>query len=344
MPDKTKKTISATQVAALFDASPYVTRWMLYHHFKDDLAIDPDENSRMKLGRLVQRALLEQAADDLVFAVERNDDDNYVRNGLVGCTRDADVICPDRGPGTLELKVVWDYATWMTTWGGGVPPRHIELQTQVQMMVGDGKTPFDWGVIAVCICGEMKYFHREPMKELWDDIAVRAEVFFADVAVSLEPDAFGIPEEDALIARLYPSADPEKEQDIDDVDLGEAARMYAWANAERLSADKTQKSNKVKLLDATEDFGVTHLPGADVYVKKSQGKASVVTLPAALKIRLDALGQEIAAAGGDASDIEEALAWEQVTRKASVRTTIDVKINAATDPDNVGGSSNIMAG
>ena len=33
MPDQTLKTISASEAAALFNASPYVTRWMLYQRF-----------------------------------------------------------------------------------------------------------------------------------------------------------------------------------------------------------------------------------------------------------------------------------------------------------------------
>jgi hypothetical protein len=33
MPDRERLTVSATEASALFDASPYVTRWMLYRRF-----------------------------------------------------------------------------------------------------------------------------------------------------------------------------------------------------------------------------------------------------------------------------------------------------------------------
>ncbi len=331
MPDPNRETISATQVAALFDASPYVTRWMLYQHFKDGLDIEPDESSRMKLGKRVQLALLDQAADDLAFAVTKNESDLYVRSvkSKIGCTRDAEVLCPDRGIGALELKTVWDYTQWMTAWGGGVVPRHIELQLQVQMMVGDGTKPFGWGVIGACVCGEMKYWERAPMAKLWKDIEERVVKFFRDIDDGNEPEPFGDPAEDPLMALLYPSADPEKEQDLDNIELGETARMYAWAKAEATSHKKIESALRPKLLEAAKDNGVTKLPGAVLYVKKSDSEASVVTLPQEHKRTLmSVLGRDHLELL-DKADIEglaNILNWNHETRKAGVRTTVKVEV------------------
>ena len=328
MPDPNRETISATQVAALFDASPYVTRWMLYQHFANGLDIDPDESSRMKLGKRVQLALLDQAADDLAFAVTKNESDLYVRSvkNKIGCTRDAEVLCPDRGIGALELKTVWDYSVWMTAWGGGIVPRHIELQLQVQMMVGDGSTPFGWGVIGACVCGEMKYWERAPMVKLWKDIEERVVKFFRDIDDGNEPEPFGDPAEDPLMALLYPSADPEKEQDLDDIELGETARMYAWAKAEATGHKKVESALRPKLLEAAKDNGVTKLPGAVLYVKKSESEASVVTLP---KKTIQKINQWLNHGGLTETEVKllKGLAtWNHETRKAGVRTTVKVEV------------------
>ena len=104
-----------------------------------------------------------QAAEDLKLEVRPNADDTYHRRGLLGCTRDATIICPDRGPGALETKCIFDYRTWMADWGGGafVPKPH-EIQLQQQLLVGDGDdgfaaegSPYDWGVIAAWVAGAM---------------------------------------------------------------------------------------------------------------------------------------------------------------------------------------------
>jgi hypothetical protein len=42
VPDRTLKTISATEAPALFNASPYVTRWMLWQRFANGMDIDSE--------------------------------------------------------------------------------------------------------------------------------------------------------------------------------------------------------------------------------------------------------------------------------------------------------------
>lgn len=204
MPDPTKQTLSATQTPALFGASPYLTRWMLARHFIHGDTIDSPEHNRMDWGKKLQPLLLAQAAEDLHLEVRPNHADDYVRRGRLGCTRDAEIICPDRGPGALETKVVFDFRVWMQDWAGGkAPPKHIEIQTQQQCLVGDGETPYQWGVIAVWIAGEMKYFERKPIPELWAEIEREAARFFEDVAAGREGEPFGDPVEMPLLTKLF---------------------------------------------------------------------------------------------------------------------------------------------
>lgn len=339
MPDPTGKTLSATQISALFNASPYVTRWMLYQHFKNGIDIDPDENSRMKLGRRVQTALIDQAADDLALEVKQNDDDSYVRSlkQRIGCTRDAEIHCPDRGVGALELKTVWDYAQWMTAWGGGTVPRHIEIQLQVQMMVGDGKKPYGWGVIGACVCGEMKYWDRAPMARLWKQIEERVVEFFHDLDDGNVPEPFGDPAEDPLMAVLYPAVEKKKEQDLsggtdEHWQLGEAARMYAWAKGEAASHKKIEASLRPKLLEAAKDCGTTHLPGATLYVSKSESAPSVVSLTSDLKFGImGILGNREGAPlrNSERQLLQKVLNWSQETKAGGIRTTVKVEVQDA---------------
>lgn len=273
MPDITRKTLSATETPALFGASPYTTRWMLLRRFIHGDQIDDPADNRMNWGQRMQPLLLAQAAEDLHLEVRPNATDEYVRRGLLGCTRDAEVICPDRGPGALETKCVFDYRTWMETWDGGKTlPRHIEIQTQQQMLVGDGVTPFGWGVIAVWVCGEISYFERKPIPELWTAIEVEAFKFFDDVEAKLEGEPFGDPVEVPLLSRLFK---PQPGKTIDftahpkAAALAEQVRMMQYHATERSGHEKGEKVIKA-LLKAlmTDAEEATFLHGIKVRAKK----------------------------------------------------------------------------
>lgn len=291
MPDITRRTISATEAPALWNVSPYLTRWMLYKRFHDGMNVDSAPDERMSWGTKMEPLLQQQAAADLKMEVipNRNPDGTatYVRRGLLGCTRDAIVICPDRGPGTLETKCVFDYRTWMDKWqGGDAPPRHYEIQTQVQMMVGD-EQPYRWGVIAAWVAGEMHYFERAPIPELWSSLESEADTFMIEVAAGFEPDPFGHPVEIPALGLIERTA--QKMLVLPDIELGRLAQAYAEAGDIVSAGNKRRDEIKAKLLAAAGDAEVLKLPGATVTVKQ-QTRAAYEVKPstfAVVKVRVD---------------------------------------------------------
>lgn len=250
MPDPTKQTLSATQTPALFGASPYLTRWMLLRHFIHGDPIDSPEHNRMDWGKRMQPLLLAQAAEDLHVEVHPNAGDTYVRRGLLGCTRDADIYCPDRGHGVLETKVVFDYAVWMRDWNGGkAPPKHVEIQTQQQMMVGDGDggETYTWGVIGVWVCGEMKYFERKPLDELWHAINDEALKFFDDVRLRREGEPFGEAVEHPLLNRVFiPTVGSvvDLTEHPKAAEFASKAQLLNYHREQRAAHDKSEKALK----------------------------------------------------------------------------------------------------
>lgn len=264
MPDPTRQTISATQAPGLWNVSPYVTRWMLWQHFANGVDIDSPADARMAWGTKLQPLILQQAAEDLRLEVIPNDADAYHRRGQLGCTRDADIICPDRGPGALETKCVFDYRTWMADWQGGAP-RHYELQLQQQMFVGDERGSFQWGVIAAWVAGEVHYFQREPIVELWEKLEAEAAAFFQSVADKAEPDPFGAPIEVEWLTKLLPTTRGKV------IDLsGEAsvrhycdiAEAYVQAKGHENAGKKIAEPLRAKLLALAGDAEEVWLPGA----------------------------------------------------------------------------------
>ena len=283
MPDPLKQTLSATQTPALFGVSPYLTRWMLLRHFIHGDPIDSLEHNRMSWGRLLQPLVLAQAAIDLHLEVRPNASDTYVRRGLLGCTRDAEIICPDRGPGALETKCVFDYGVWMREWDGGKrPPRQNEIQLQQQMLVGNGESPYDWGVLGVWVCGEMHYFERKPIHDLWFAIGDKAREFFADVAAKREGEPFGEVVEWPLLQTLFParkgtSVDLSTREDA--AQLAEAATMMAWHQRERLAHEKGEKALKAKLKAVAGDAEEAILPNGIKVRQKFVSRAGYTVKP-----------------------------------------------------------------
>lgn len=261
MPDPKKQTLSATESAGLFGVSPYVTRWMLYKKFADNIDIEKPQDERMSWGKKLQPLLLAQISEEQKLEVVPNDKDHYIRSGMLGCTRDAEIIAPDLGPGALEAKCVFDYGVWMRDWNGGkAVPKHYEIQNQQQMLVGDGKKSFKWGMIAVWVCGEVKYFRREPIPALWEKLNAEAGLFFADVADKNEPKPFGDPPEVEWLNKLI-ETDPLKILDrTEDFDLLNLAGMMADAADKESFNRKVKNEARRKLLIAAGDAGKILLP------------------------------------------------------------------------------------
>lgn len=288
MPDPLKQTISATQSPALFNVSPYITRWMLYRHFANGLPLDDEADARMTWGKKLQPLIIAQAAEDLKLEVRPNDGDLYHRRGLLGCTRDATIICPDRGPGALETKCVFDYRTWMADWAGGkFVPKHYEIQLQQQMLVGEGGDEFaadgsayQWGVLAAWVAGEVKYFERAPIDKLWHALNDEARDFFKDLAAKREPAPFGDPVELPWLTELFP-VELGKEIDCsDDKKLLTAAIDYGYAKGQETAFGRTAESLKAKLLAAAGDAETILLADGYRYRVRPHGKGKRITVHA----------------------------------------------------------------
>jgi predicted phage-related endonuclease len=271
MPDITRKTISATEMPGLLGCSPYVTRWMLYQKFANGIEPASPDHNRLDWGTRMEPLLLQQAAEDLHLDVTTNRQADgsqiYMRRGLLGCSRDADIFDPQRGPGALETKCCFDYRILMKEWNGGkTPPRQHEIQLQQQMYVGKDSKPFEWGVIALWCAGDMTYFQRKPMPDLWALFEAEAKQFFDDVAAGNEPEPFGSPIEVPLLKQIFTTNTGEVIKAIDllgEKDANKLAQKIVDADyqrAVRLAAEKIEEGVKAELLGLLKDADEIELP------------------------------------------------------------------------------------
>jgi hypothetical protein len=130
--------------------------------------------------------------------------DVYHRRGLLGCTRDATIICPDRGPGALETKCVFDYRTWMTDWEGGKRRPAARNPASAADASATARQPIQWGVIAAWVAGEVHYFERKPIVDLWER-CTRPPTLLQDREDMREPDPFGVPIEVEWLTKMLPT-------------------------------------------------------------------------------------------------------------------------------------------
>jgi predicted phage-related endonuclease len=300
MPDPERLTLSSTQSPALWGASPYITRWMLYRYFKGD-ALAAAESARMEWGTVLQPLVLAKARDHLGIEVTPNFSNHYVRHAHepLGSTVDALAIDPQRGPGVVEVKCVFDYGVWMREWQGGKSvPRHHEIQLQHHMAVGDGSHAYDWGCFAVWVCADMHYFARERDPKMTDALAGEARVFFQQLANNEEPDPFGEPIEAELLQHCFPTVPEEV------LDLRSDPKAHAWADHVRMLEDFREKERfyksaalkaRMEFMSVTKSAGKVLLPGAVVEIKQIPVKGFAVKdhTQQRLNISLQAFDDEI---------------------------------------------------
>jgi hypothetical protein len=124
----------------------------------------------MSWGKKLQPLIIEQAAEDLQPRGPPERRRHLCAPRAPRLHRDATIICPDRGPGAIETKCVFDYRGLdggLERRQAAAPPRRDPASSQ-QMYVGDGETPYQWGVIAAVGRRRGALFRAQADPELFD--------------------------------------------------------------------------------------------------------------------------------------------------------------------------------
>lgn len=229
--------VRGSHLAAVFGKSPYLSRWMLYHHLRNGMDVSPKPNERMDWGQRLEPVVLPVALDEL--GCERTLFPGNVKRikhpslPLI-VTADSVILDKDGRPGTIEVKCV-DWKRWKDSWTAERAPDHVEIQLAGQMMTGDGTRPFEWGAIACLVGGnELRMYVRAPELEVWSRIGSEVTAFVGLVDAGAEPDPAGTEREiPYLNEQFLRSKDPEPIDLTNDPRgeaLAEIAVMYraAW--------------------------------------------------------------------------------------------------------------------
>ena len=241
--------VGASEVAALFDESPYLTHFELWHRKKGTIdtpefdAIGADgtpENERIYWGVRLEAAIIEAAKDRYGYT-DREQVDRLTNGRGLGGHPDRRVICPTRGPGILEVKTV----DWLQrrSWGEE-PPLHYLLQNIAYQGL-DGVT---WGDVIVLVGGnKLERFQYEFRPKVYAEIERRVDAFWQSIEADRAPSP-DYQRDGETLATIYRDIGLEKIDLAGDNLAAAAAAEYQAASADESAAKKRKDAAKAELI------------------------------------------------------------------------------------------------
>ena len=240
-----RKAVTSSEIAALFGESPYSTEYEMYHRKKNDIAIELDDNDRMKWGRRLEAPIAEGLAEDNKWVVKplkvfmlHSSCPRY------GSSFDYEIR---RGSekGLFEMKNV-DFKEYKEKWlvdGEQIEaPVHIELQLQSELEVAnsDNPEPYTFGVIGALVGGNKPIIiERAVDREIGKLMREKVTTFWHSVDKGFEPKP-DFERDGEIIKLLYADTSGS------DIDLSTNNRFHALIGeyAEFQQAESASKKAK----------------------------------------------------------------------------------------------------
>lgn len=194
------KVVGASEVAALFDASPYVSRFALWQVKAGRVPAPEVTHERAAWGLRLEDAIAHAAAEREGWSIMRGVHRVHPRVPGMGATLDFIVTESPDGPGALEVKNV-DWLQHKRGWVDEEPPPHILLQLQAQLAV----TGFQWGCVAALVGGnDLRLYRYDARPKLIAEIERRVAAFWQSIRENRPPPVDGSDSTADALRALYP--------------------------------------------------------------------------------------------------------------------------------------------
>jgi hypothetical protein len=253
--------VGASEAAALFDCSPYLTHFELFHRKKGNIATPefnalhdgaPDDE-RIYWGVKLEAAIIEAAKERYGY-VDREQLPQLSNGRGLGGHPDRRVICPERGPGILEVKT----ADWLVrkSWGDE-PPMHYLLQSQAYQ----GLDGVAWGDVLVLVGGnKLERFCYDFRPKIYAEIEQRVEAFWRSIEDN-DPPRPDYARDLPTITELTREGGDETIDLRTDNLAADAAHRFLFAAEARKKAQAEEDAAKAELLDKVGAAAVGLLNG-----------------------------------------------------------------------------------
>lgn len=250
--------VTSTEVSALFNQSPYLTSFELWHRKAGRLHSDFQPNERTKWGTRLQDAIAIGVAADEGWRVRRMDEYGFLPDLRAGSSFDY-ALLGEAGSEARALLEIKNVDHWIAKEGWIVErqedgteyveaPVHIELQIQHQMLV----TGLPKCYLAALIGGNrIRLLEREADPVMHEAIRTAVAGFWASVDAGQEPQPDFV-RDAAVIARLYGYAETGKVLDAD-ADLSALAVRHATLGKDIRALESTRDALKAELLTKIGD-------------------------------------------------------------------------------------------
>lgn len=254
--------VGASEVAALFDESPFLTRFELWHRKAGNIeapefnALADDgtpEDERIYWGVKLEEAILSAACERYGYAVAERDGKLDNGKGLGGHP-DAIAICPVRGRGVLEIKTV----DWLVRKGwGDEPPLNYLLQSQTYQ----GLAGVQWGDVLVLVGGnKLERFQYEFRPKIYAEIEKRVAAFWRTVEAGTPPPA-DYTRDLSTIKELHSEQGTATVDLVGDNRAAIAAAEYLAAAADERDAKKRKEAAQAELFEKLQEAAVGFADG-----------------------------------------------------------------------------------
>ena len=236
--------ITSTAVSALFDLSPYMTAFEVYHAHKTGVRLPFEENSRTLKGKRMEHYAALEVAESLK-ATDVRPLNVYARipNERFGSSFDYELELTGGEKILLELKAV-DYFRHKDQWRDGEAPPHIEIQVQHQMEAVDR---YDNAIIAAFTgIYDFKQYDRPRDREMGRALREATRKFWRDVEHGNEP-APDYYRDAEVLAELYRNAGGDAIDATADTELDRMISEYRRLKSESDVFDKEARALKARI-------------------------------------------------------------------------------------------------
>lgn len=201
-----KTVLTSTDIAALFNLSPYQTYAELWYRKKGLIEPTFEETERIKWGNRLESAIAHGIAEDLDLKIRPMKEFIIDPDRRIGSSFDF-AVEPD---GLLEIKNV-DSLQFREKWeidddGGIEAPPHIELQGQHELLISQRK---HLRIGAFVGGNQINIIERDPDPQIQNAILVESAKFWESIDAN-QPPAPNFEVDADLISRLYGFAEPGK--------------------------------------------------------------------------------------------------------------------------------------
>lgn len=251
------KDLTSTEVSSLFNISPYLTSYELWHRKKKSQIVEIDENERMKWGNRLESAIARGIAEDNGWLCRPKKE--YISLPGLKLGSSFDFVCfinsanseDFTGQWLLEIKNVDSFIFkdgWSTDGDQIEAPPHVEMQSQHQMLVSGINVAY----IGALVGGnKVTLLKRTADESIHKAILKKSAQFWDSIEKNQEPSPDFV-RDAGFISKLYGYAEPGKLMDAT-AEINALVETYKQESDTIKEHEKKKESLKSQLLTIVGD-------------------------------------------------------------------------------------------